>query len=146
MEAQSRKSSCLNLNPLAPAQSKRTFAFSGKTQNVIEHASIVAFFFYHLLYMFRAFSRTMEKGVQCPALEPYKYTKINPKGAQTEPKHQQIAPQGATKNKENAKLFTKGVKVEPQVIQWSPKVPPIATKTYKSVKSDNKARKRAAKS
>ena len=38
MEARSQKIRGLNLNPLAPAQSKRTFAFSGKTLNSIEHA------------------------------------------------------------------------------------------------------------
>ena len=37
MEAHSKKSSGLNLNPIAPAQSKRTFPFSGKTQNSIEN-------------------------------------------------------------------------------------------------------------
>ena len=83
------------------------------------------------LYHFRAFSRKVEKGIQCPALEQYKYTKIDPKGAQTEPKHQQIEPQGATKNKEHAKLFTKGVKVEPQVLQWSPRAPQSVRKTKK---------------
>ena len=33
MQAQSKKSSGLDLNPLVPAQSKRTFPFSGKTRN-----------------------------------------------------------------------------------------------------------------
>ena len=60
--------------------------------------------------------------------------KINqngPKGDQTEPNNQQIEPQGASKNKEHAKLSTKGGKVEPQVLQWSPKAPPNDRKTHK---------------
>ena len=56
---------------------------------------------------------------------------MDPKGAQTEPKNQQIEPQGATKNKEHAKLSTKGGKVEPQVLQWSRKAPSNARKTQK---------------
>ena len=66
---------------------------------------------------------------------------MDPKGAQTEPKNQQIEAQGATKNKEHAKLSTKGGKVEPQVLQWRPKAPPNARKTQQNVKSDNKAQK-----
>ena len=53
------------------------------------------------------------------------------KGARTEPKDQQIEPQGTTKNKEPAKLSSKGGKVEPQMLQWSPKTPPNARKTKK---------------
>ena len=70
---------------------------------------------------------------------------MDPKGAQTEPKNQQIEPQGATKNKEHAKLSTKGGKVEPQVLQWSPKASPNEGKTNKIVNSYNKAGKWAAK-
>ena len=64
MEAHSDKSSGLNLNPLAPAQSKRTFPFPGKTRNSNENASILAPFFCPFLYLFRAFCRKVAKGVQ----------------------------------------------------------------------------------
>jgi hypothetical protein len=70
MEAHSEKSKGLNLNPLAPAQSKRTFPSSGKTRNTIENASIPAPFLYPFLYLFRAFCRKVAKGVQAPAPEP----------------------------------------------------------------------------
>ena len=70
---------------------------------------------------------------------------MDPKGAQTEPKNQQIEPQGATKNKEHAKLSTKGGKVEPQVLQWSPKAPQMQEKYKNGVKSNNKARTWATK-
>ena len=69
MEAQIQKTSGLNLNPLAPAQSKRTFAFSGKTQKIMGNASIPPPLFAPFLHLFRAFSRKVEKGVQCLALE-----------------------------------------------------------------------------
>ena len=61
MDAQSQKTSGLNLNPLAQAQSKRTFAFSGKTINPMDLLSISASFFSPFLYHFRAFSRNVEK-------------------------------------------------------------------------------------
>ena len=67
MEAQSKKSGGLNLNPLAPAQSKRTFAFSRKTQKIIGNASISAPFFGSFLHLFRDFSGKAEKEVQGPA-------------------------------------------------------------------------------
>ena len=70
MEARSQKIRGLNLNPLAPAQSKRTFAFSGKTQKIIGNASILTPFFASFLALFRDFSEKAEKGVQGPAPGP----------------------------------------------------------------------------
>ena len=70
MEAQSQKIRGLNLNPLAPAQSKRTFAFSRKTQKIIGNASISSPFFGPFLHLFRDFSGKAEKGVQGPAPGP----------------------------------------------------------------------------
>ena len=67
MEAQSQKSRGLNLNPLAPAQSKRTFAFSGKTQKIMGNAPISGPLFAFFLYLFQDFSGKAEKGVQGPA-------------------------------------------------------------------------------
>ena len=67
MEAQSQKIRGLNLNPLAPAQSKRTFAFSRKTQKIIGNASILSPFVASFLALFRNFSEKAEKGVQVPA-------------------------------------------------------------------------------
>ena len=61
MEAQNQKTNGLNLNPLAPAQSKRTFAFSGKTQKAIGNASILASFFASFLDLFQDFSGKIEK-------------------------------------------------------------------------------------
>ena len=70
MEAQSQKIKGLNLNPLAPAQSKRTFAFSGKTPKFKGNASISATFFALFLHPFRDFSGNVEKGVQGLAPRP----------------------------------------------------------------------------
>ena len=98
----------MSLNPLAPAQSKRTFPFSGKTQNFIEKASISAPFFSSFLTLFRGVSRKPEKGAQGPAREPQKHTKMDPKGAQTEPKNQQTEPQGPTKYEKHTKISHQG--------------------------------------
>ena len=70
MEARSQKIRGLNLNPLAPAQSKRTFAFSGKTQKAMRNASISASFFAPFLHLFRLFSGKAEKDVQGLAPAP----------------------------------------------------------------------------
>ena len=59
---------------------------------------------------------------------------MKPTGAQTEPKNQQIEPQGATKNEEHAKLSTKGRKVELQVLQWSPNAQQNAWKAQEGAK------------
>ena len=59
MEAQSQKIRGLNLNPLAPAQSKRTFAFSGKNIKIqrkwIHFSSLFHSFF-------ETFRETSKKG------------------------------------------------------------------------------------
>ena len=70
MEPWGQKIKGLNLNPLAPAQSKRTFAFSGKTQKNTRNAFISAPFFASFLTLFRDFSEKAEKGVQGPAPGP----------------------------------------------------------------------------
>ena len=108
MEAQSEKSRGLNLNPLAPAQSKRTFPFSGKTRKIMENTSISAPFFSSFLTVFRGVSRKPEKAAQDPATEPQKHTKMDPKGAQTEPTNQQTEPQGPTKYEKHAKISHHG--------------------------------------
>ena len=85
MRAQSQKIRGLNLNPLAPAQSKRTFAFSEKTQKSMRNASISASFFASFLHFFRDFSGKAEKQVQGPSPGPQKHVKMV---AKTEPKNQ----------------------------------------------------------
>ena len=62
MEAQNQKIRCLNLNPLAPAQSKRTFAFSGETPNIMRNASISAPFFTFFCTFFKTFREKPKKG------------------------------------------------------------------------------------
>ena len=114
MEAQCEKMNGLNLNPLAPAQSKRTFPFSGKARNSIENASIPAPFFSPFLYLFRAFSRKVAKGVQGPDPEPEKDTKMRPKGVQMDSRGHKVKPQGTRKCKKSATCNPRGSK-------WSPR-------------------------
>ena len=56
---------------------------------------------------------------------------MDPKGAQTGPKDPKMEPQGPQVTKEKQQMCTKGVKMEPQVSQWGPKVPESAKKTQK---------------
>ena len=133
MEAQSKKSRDLNLNPLAPAQSKRTFPFSGETQKIIEKASISAPFFSPFLTLFRGVSRKPEKGAQGPAREPQKHTKMDPKGAQTEPKNQQTERQGPTKYEKHVKMSHQGWQSGAPSITMESQGPPKCKKSTKMV-------------
>ena len=66
---------------------------------------------------------------------------MDPKGTQTGPKDPKMEPQGPQVTKKNnecvprvskwSQMCTKGVKMEPQVSQWGPKVPESAKKTQK---------------
>ena len=94
MEAKRQKTSALNPNPLAPAQSKRRFLLSEKTRNSIENTSIPAPLFCPFLYLFRDFSRKVAKGSRVPPQSLKKTPKMYPKGAQTEPKDPKMEPQG----------------------------------------------------
>ena len=79
MEAQSQKSRGLNLNPLAPAQSKRTFPFSGKNSKThkkcIHFSSLFRFFFAPFS---RLFGKSRKRG---PGSSP-KAIKIRQNGPQ----------------------------------------------------------------
>ena len=54
---------------------------------------------------------------------------MDPEGAQTGPKDPKMEPQGPQVTKR--RMCTKGVKMEPQVSQWGPKVPESANETQK---------------
>ena len=131
MEAHNRTSNGLNLNPLAPAQSKRTFPFSGKTQNFTEKTSIPATFFSPILTLFRGVSRKPEKGAQGPAREPQKHTKIVPKGPQTKPKNQQTEPQDPTKYEKHAKISHQGWQSGAPSVTMESQDPPKCKKSTK---------------
>ena len=96
MEAQSRKSSGLNLNPLAPAKSKRTFAFSGKTQKIMRNASISAPLFASFCTFFETFRGKLKKGSR-------------------------VQPQG---HKNTLKWTPRAPKRSPRINNLRPKVPP----------------------
>ena len=91
------------------------FPIFWKTLTIMENTSISAPFFSSFLTVFRGVSRKPEKGDQDPATEPQKHTKMDPKGAQTEPTNQQTEPQGPTKYEETCKNKS------PRVAKWSPK-------------------------
>ena len=79
MEAQSQKTSGLNLNPLAPAQSKRTFAFSGKTQKIMGNAFISAPLF---VFFFAPFSSLFQKSRKRGPVSGPRAIKIHQNGPQ----------------------------------------------------------------
>ena len=131
VETQSQEMSGLNLNPLAPAQSKRSFPLSGKTQNSIENASIPAPFFCPFLYLFSSlFPKSRTRG---PGSRP-RVLKRHQNGSQGCPNGAQGSQNGAPRFPQVAKkrqMYAKGVKMEPQVLQWGPKVPQSANKHTK---------------
>ena len=136
----------LTCNPYAPAQSKRTFAFSGKTWKLIEKTSISAPFFSAFLTLFRGVSRKPEKGAQGPATEPQKHTKMDPKGAQTEPTNQQTEPQGPTKYEKHAKISHQGWQSGAPSVTMESQGPPKCKKIKKNAsQSANKTWNCAAK-
>ena len=143
MEAHSRESSGLNLNPLAPAGS-RTFANSVKTQNVIDNSSMCASFFYPFLFWFRAFSRTVEKGSNVQPWSHQNTLKWIPRVPKRSPRINKLTPR--------APLRTKNMQNCPRMVaKWSRKCyngvprPPKCKKNTKKV-SRVEARKWAAKS
>ena len=83
MEAQSKKSKGLNLNPLAPAESKRTFAFSGK--NLKFHWKCIHFSSLFLLF-FVPFSSLFQKSRKRDPESGERAVKIHQNGPQGPPK------------------------------------------------------------
>ena len=90
MDAQSQKTSGLNLNPLAPAQSKRTFAFSGKTQKIIRNASISVSFFAFFCTFFETFRE-----------KPKNRSRVRPKAT----KARQNGPQGRQNGAQESTIY-----------------------------------------
>ena len=84
------------------------FPIFWKNRKIIEKTSISASFFSPFLTLFRGVSRKPEKGAQGPAREPQKHTKMDPKGAQTEPTNRQTEPQGPTKYEKHTKISHQG--------------------------------------
>ena len=101
VEAHRDKMSGLNINPLAPAQSKRSFALSVQTLNSIENTSIPAPFVCPFLTFFEPFLEKSQKGSRVP-------------------------PQTL---KKTPKWIPRVPKRSPRIPKWSPKVPPSNTKT-----------------
>ena len=151
MNAWSNTSGGMNLNPLAPAQSKHTFPFSEKARHSSENASIPAPFFCPFLHLYRAFSRQVTKGTQGPDPEPEKDTKMAPNGVQMEPRGHKVKPQGSRKCKKISNMQSKGLEMEPPVQHWSSRSPQmqnthnkltqIAKKTHQKVPQGTKQRR-----
>ena len=88
MEAQSKKSRGVNLNPLAPAQSKRTFTFSGEIRNFSEmHPFQLPFSF-----LFVPFSSLFKKSRARGPWSGPKAIKIHQNGHQGRPDGAQESP------------------------------------------------------
>ena len=117
MDGKNSKRVGLNLNPLAPAQSKRTFAFSGKTINSIETLSISAPFlsiFFLFCIIFEPFPETSKKrsrvGPQSHKNTP-KWTSGAPKRS---PRISKLSPKVLLSPKNLQNCLARGA-------QWSPK-------------------------
>ena len=136
MEARSQKIRGLNLNLLAPAQSKRTFAFSGKTVSAMENVSISAPFSVIFWTFFEAFpekskkrSRVGSRAIKIPQNGPQRH----PNGGQ---EHQV---------RKTWKIVQQGWQSEAPSVTMESQGPPKCKKNIKKVSnSANKARKCAA--
>ena len=114
MEAQSKKSRGVNLNPLAPAQSKRTSTFSGETRNCIGNASISAPFFSPFCTFFEPFQEKSSKGSMVWP-QSYKNTpKWTPRAPRRSPRITKLSTkvQRSTTNMQNK---------QPRMARWGPK-------------------------
>ena len=134
------KSSGLNLNPLAPAQSKRAFAFSGKTRNSIEILSISAPFF-SLLFciIFEPFPETSKKRSRVGPQSHKNTPKWTPGAPKRSPRISKLRPKVPLSQK-NLQMPSKGGTMEPQVLQWNPKTAQSTRKTRKRFPKCEKTR------
>ena len=108
IRAQSQKSSGLNLNPLAPAQSKRTFAFFGKTPKITGNASISSPFFVSFSHLFRDFSVKAEKGVQGPAPGPKNTSKWTSRAPKQSPRIHNLRPKVPPSTNSRGRVLAEG--------------------------------------
>ena len=120
VEAQSQKIRGLNLNPLAPAQSKRTFAFSGKTQKNTGNASIASPFFPSFSHLFQDFSGKAEKGVQGPAPAQKNTSKWTSRAPKQSPRIHNLRPKVPPSTNSRGRVLAEG-DVDPAA--GSPKEP-----------------------
>ena len=81
MEAQSQKTSGLNFNPLAPAQSKRIFAISRKTHNIMEKYIHSNSLFRSFFASFSSLFQKSRKGSPVSGPRAIKIHQNGPKGA-----------------------------------------------------------------
>ena len=107
------------------------FPIFWKNLKIIETTSISTPFFSSFLTLFRSVSRKPEKGAQDPATEPQKHTKMDPKGAQTEPTNQQTEPQGPTKYEKHAKISHQGWQSGAPSVTMESQGPPKCKKSKK---------------
>ena len=88
-------------------------------------------FFSSVLTLSYSVSRKPGKGAQDPATEPQKHTKMDPKGAQTEPTNQQTEPQGPTKYEKHAKISHQGWQSGAPSVTMESQGPPKCKKSKK---------------
>ena len=92
-----------------------------------------SYLFSPFLTLFRGVSRKPEKGAQDPATEPQKHTKMDPKGAQTEPTNQQTEPQGPTKYEKHTKISHQGWQSGAPSVTMESQGPPKCKKAQKGL-------------
>ena len=125
MEAKRQEMSALNLNPLAPAQSKHTFPFSGKTGNCNEHTSILTPFSVLFIHFSSLFLKSRKRG---PGSRPrvLKTHQNGCRGCQTESKDLKMEPQGPPSNKKNNKCIPRVLKRSPMCYKVAPRCPRLS--------------------
>ena len=138
MEAHKAKSKGLNLNPLHGHYRNALFQFLKKLKNTLR---MHAFPLPSSVFVFEKFSRQVSKRVQGRAPEHSKDIKIAPRVPKLSPRIDQLRPTVPPNDKNILFCSPKGGKLEPQVLQWSPRAPKVKEKHNTVPRSLREARK-----
>jgi len=105
VEAHSEKMNGLNLNPLAPAQSKHSFSLSGKTRNSIENASFQLPFSIIFCTFFEPFPEKSQKVSRVPPQSVKKTRKWSPRVPKWSSRIQKWSPKAPKVHKKQTTVY-----------------------------------------
>ena len=128
MRAQTEKMNGLNLNPLAPAKSKRTFPFSGKIEIPMKMHPFQVPFSILFCNLFKPFAEKSQKGSRVRPQSRKKTLKWIPRGPTGSPRINKLSLKVPPSTKNTVHFPPRVAKMEPQVLQWIPRAPPSARK------------------
>ena len=140
MQAQSQKSSGLNLNPLAPAQSKRTFAFLEKPQNASKKHPFQLPFSLLFCIIFEPFPETSKKRSRVGPHSHKNTPKWTPGAPKRSPRISKLSPKVPLSPKNLLNFPARVAQWSPKCYNGVPRPPKVQEKHEKGFQSANKAR------